>query len=295
MRHYAFTSAMLVVFLVGITDAALSARKLSKYVRCDVCLKLSDQLTKEMESLANDHQQNRHSSRNADDKLVDVIEDLCDPASLAGVWLTRLDIKGVEGRLSLQENTELGHCQTECQAVAKACQTIRTEAGVQELAQRLRAAQRRFENANELSGMICKKMSSACKDAVPLLKKPRTDEPFPPMSIQEQRELLQLAVRRSMQSGRSVTQEQLQYVLASQPGAYEGRARQAQPEAQPEDEEYRRWKQNAYWWEIKVADLVRLIKRTLWEGISTAATKVFVLIRTGLSSASGPVPGSSEL
>ena len=112
-----------------------------------------------------------------EEPILDLVQEICEPNTERGEWINSYDIVGATGVLRFERKTSPGKCGTECKAIAQICEDIRTEVGESEIAESL------FRGGytspgTEFAGILCKKLTGACKSAPKPLKKPRQDEAF---------------------------------------------------------------------------------------------------------------------
>jgi len=91
-------------------EAAVSKALLTN-IQCDVC-KLA---VKEARGHA------KNNSMQDEDELKDLIENVCDPKSPNGKWITKVDITRRVNQFALDVRETRGECRNECKAVKQAC------------------------------------------------------------------------------------------------------------------------------------------------------------------------------
>ena len=101
-----------------------------------------------------------------EDKVIDLVENSCNPDKEEGSWISKIDLVEKNGELRLDEQKDVGKCKRECQTVSKACEESVAEVDT-DLAELL------WKDKLSLSKLInevCYSMSSACKRKTAKLK-----------------------------------------------------------------------------------------------------------------------------
>ena len=108
-----------------------------------------------------------------------MLEDICDPNSERGEWITKVDIRGTTGELVLDVMDNYSECKSnECKAVTRVCEDVKSTVGEGEIAAKVYRGHY-MKSPEEFSQAICGKMSKFCP-AKPLNGK-RIDEKFVPL------------------------------------------------------------------------------------------------------------------
>jgi hypothetical protein len=119
-----------------------------------------------------------------EEPVLELLEAICNEGEKEGEWLNALDVVGTKGKLTVKEqhhpdtdDTLFQACSgSECQALVRVCDGVRTEAGESDIAEMIYRGHY-MSSAAKFAERICTKMTDACVETVDL-KDPRVDEPF---------------------------------------------------------------------------------------------------------------------
>lgn len=91
-----------------------------------------------------------------------MLEDICDPASERGEWISKVDVVGVTGEFQLDIMDGYSECKSEeCKAVVKVCEDVRSSIGESEIAEKVYRGH--YMNSPEIfAKAFCNKMSEYC-------------------------------------------------------------------------------------------------------------------------------------
>ncbi|EKX37592.1 hypothetical protein GUITHDRAFT_116234 [Guillardia theta CCMP2712] len=155
---------------------SLSPAKLSKYIKCDGCKIMADNLYRHAMDLL---KEKGGREKMGEEPILELLEQICDQGEAKGEWLNAYDVVGKKGKISLQKQDGFQSCGPECHALVSVCEQVkvRSEAGESDIAEKIYRGHH-IASAEAFSEAICKKMTTSCKEPLPKLKDPRIDEPF---------------------------------------------------------------------------------------------------------------------
>ncbi|GAX82084.1 hypothetical protein CEUSTIGMA_g9512.t1 [Chlamydomonas eustigma] len=150
-----------------------------KYIICGTCEGIAKQAVL---SVKRNKSEETPIKKYRESDVLDMLEEICDPDTAAGEWITNIDLQETGDRLQLVEMPQSGKCRRECRTIARACSDIMEDADITELSEGLWHGFSR----GDTSKLLCKELTSSCKRKIPPLPKDRpVGEEFQPLTEDE--------------------------------------------------------------------------------------------------------------
>ena len=128
------------------------------YIECEVCQKTIAHTWERINNLRKAKGDKLHEF-----EMNDIIEDICDPETIEGEWITKLDlsINKKDRQIYVISHEEYGHCKRECQTIVHACKKHMDEIGL-DVGEAL--WKRKPDTKEKLVVYVCKKWTKACPE-----------------------------------------------------------------------------------------------------------------------------------
>lgn len=128
------------------------------YIECEVCQKTIAHVWDRINDLRASNGNKLHEFQ-----INEVVEDLCNPETREGEWITKLDlsINKKEKEIHVIAHEEYGHCKRECQTIVRACQKNIDEVTI-EIGEVL--WKKKYNSKDKLIAHVCKKWTKACPE-----------------------------------------------------------------------------------------------------------------------------------
>mmetsp|Transcript_873 Transcript_873/g.1919 ORF Transcript_873/g.1919 Transcript_873/m.1919 type:complete len:326 (-) Transcript_873:484-1461(-) len=173
------------------------------FIECGVCKALADHLTSEASVM---HRELLEKSRSSSSKssvrrdlgdlegrILEVVENACDPEKDQGTWLTSLDMVEDGDAIKVVAQDTPGHCEEECKTVQRACEKALGDSDT-DLAEMLYTNRK---SAREVRDWLCVEESGVCAGKPP--KVPATRKPGKEFKPKSEKDLEMDKLMRSMQ------------------------------------------------------------------------------------------------
>eukprot|EP00808_Paulinella_micropora_P028642 g47502.t1 len=139
-----------------------------RYSQCVVCQELVKQLVRTVADMS-EKEMKEAGKRLSEEKVFELLDDVCRPTTEQGNWLRKLDLQfSEEGSAQLVTKDVVGKCRTECTTFAKACEDVVHEASI-ELGEELWKGTKRAQ----LEDLACRRWSKSCKKKLIVPEKER--------------------------------------------------------------------------------------------------------------------------
>ena len=145
-----------------------------RYVLCESCMAMGEILQQQATQLIADK---GGRQKLGEEPILDLVQEICDADTERGEWINTLDVVGTSGVLHLDRKTVPGKCGNECKAIVKACESIRSEVGESDIAEKLFRGPYTAPG-KEFASILCNQLTPSCKAPAKKLKKRRADEKF---------------------------------------------------------------------------------------------------------------------
>jgi len=156
-----------------IDGGKMSTRDLAKYLGCQGCLAMTTTIFHQAKKIVDE---GGGRKKTGEEPILEMLEEICDPDTELGEWLTKVDVTGETGVLVLDIMNEYSECKgTECKALTKVCEDVKTQIGDAEIAEKVYRGHY-MTSPEAFSQAMCGKVSKFCPSK-PLPGK-RVDEPF---------------------------------------------------------------------------------------------------------------------
>eukprot|EP00898_Chlorokybus_atmophyticus_P001851 jgi/Chlat1/2667/Chrsp18S02982 len=191
----AITAAVIVgVVLLGVIGADAASEKLLRkedvpFIKCGVCETLVRNTARQVKAW-------RDSGRKVKEiDVIELVEKSCDPTKDEGEWITKIDLVEQGDVLALEEQDSAGECKSECKTIARACEEVLGNEDV-DYAEVLHRGE---HGRAQLTDLLCRRLSDACKHKPPPLPADRVPGPaFQPISAEDLERNRMLAKMKSM-------------------------------------------------------------------------------------------------
>ena len=222
---------------------ALPATKLAKYIKCEGCKAFATNLFFQAEALLKEH---KGRKKMGEEPVLELLESVCNQGEKEGEWLNNMDVVGTKGKLTVeaQKGSDgaaiFQACSgAECQALARVCDAVRTEAGESDIAEMIYRGHY-MSGAAAFSERLCTKMTDSCAEKVEL-KDPRIDIPFEAVDSKKWEAQKMQKLMKGMGMGAQMYDRESMAEMMENEGleGFGGKGGGAQDDAKEESEEWR--------------------------------------------------------
>jgi len=134
-------------------------RKDLPFIKCPVCENVVKQLVRSAKVIRESAPKSRLMLK-VEEKLIKLVENVCDPKTDEGEWISKYDIVAVPDsaqHAKLEEQSFFGKCKSECHTIARSCEGIVGDYDI-DIAELL---QRNIKRASVVNH-VCHKLTKSC-------------------------------------------------------------------------------------------------------------------------------------